>query len=69
MMSSLDENKVIDTVKQGFIIGMMPWNPGMEGLMRSVYRAGYKQREIEELEKKLEEINEARDKISDTQGD
>ena len=40
MMSTIDENKVIEAVKQGFIAGFMPFTPAMEDLMRQVYRAG-----------------------------
>ena len=66
-MSTIDENKVIEAVKQGFIAGFMPFTPAMEDLLRQVYRSGYKQKEIEELEKRLEEVNEARSKIPDVQ--
>ena len=60
-----DEDKVIDAIRQDYITKMMVLSPGIEILLRSAYRAGYKQREIEELEKRLEEVNEARNKISD----
>jgi len=56
MMSTPDENKVIEAVKQGFIAGFMPFTPAMEDLMRQVYRAGYKQRQIEEMEERLKSI-------------
>ena len=56
MMSTIDENKVIEAVKQGFIAGFMPFTPAMEDLMRQVYRAGYKQRQIEEMEERLKSL-------------
>ena len=65
MMGVIDEDKVIDTIRQDYATNMMIFSPGLEILLRSVYRAGYKQRQIEELEKRLEEVNEARSKISD----
>ena len=51
-----DEDKVIDAIRQDYITNMMVFTPGIEMLLRSVYRAGYKQREIEELEKRLKEL-------------
>ncbi len=52
----IDEDKVIDAIRQEYTIGMLNFTPGIEMLLRSVYRAGYKQREIEELEKQLKEL-------------
>ena len=51
-----DEDKVIDAIRQEYVTNMMIFSPGLETLLRSVYRAGYKQREIEELEKRLKEL-------------
>ena len=65
----IDEDKVIDAIRQEYALGLLNFTPGLEILLRSVYRAGYKQREIEELEKRLEEVNEARSKISTIEKD
>lgn len=54
----IDEDKVIDAIRQEYTIGMLNFTPGLETLLRSVYRAGYKQREIEELEQKIKELQE-----------
>ena len=54
----IDEDKVIDVIRQEYTIGMLNFTPGLETLLRSVYRAGYKQREIEELEQKIKELRE-----------
>lgn len=51
-----DEDKVIDAIRQDYVTNMMVFSPGIETLLRSVYRAGYKQREIEELEKRLKSL-------------
>ena len=51
-----DEDKVIDAIRQDYVTNMMVFSPGIETLLRSVYRAGYKQREIEEMEKQLKSL-------------
>jgi hypothetical protein len=35
---------------------MLNFTPGLETLLRSVYRAGYKQREIEEMQERLKSL-------------
>lgn len=52
----IDEDKVIDAIRQDYVTNMMVFSSGIEMLLRSVYRAGYKQREIEELEKRLKSL-------------
>jgi len=52
----IDEDKVIDAIRQEYTIGMLNFTPGLETLLRSVYRAGYKQREIEEMQERLKEL-------------
>jgi hypothetical protein len=52
----IDENKVIDAIRQEYTIGMLNFTPGLETLLRSVYRAGYKQREIEEMQERLKSL-------------
>ena len=53
-----DEDKVIDAIRRECATSLMAFTPGLENLLRSVYRLGYKQREIEELEQKLKELQE-----------
>ena len=53
-----DENKVIEAARQGFVIGMMDFSPGIEKLLRAVYRAGYKQSQIDYMEKRLKEMQD-----------
>ena len=52
----IDEDKVIDAIRQEYTIGMLNFTPGVETLLRSVYRAGYKQREIEEMQERLKSL-------------
>jgi hypothetical protein len=52
----IDEDKVIDAIRQEYTIGMLNFTPGLETLLRSVYRAGYKQREIEEMQERLKSL-------------
>ncbi len=52
----IDEDKVIDAIRQEYTIGMLNFTPGLEKLLRSVYRAGYKQREIEEMQERLKSL-------------
>ena len=54
----IDEDKVIDAIRQEYVTSLLAFTPGLEKLLRSVYRAGYKQREIEELEQKIKELQE-----------
>jgi hypothetical protein len=54
----IDEDKVIDAIRQEYATSLLTFTPGLEKLLRSVYRAGYKQREIEELEQKIKELQE-----------
>jgi hypothetical protein len=54
----IDEDKVIDAIRQEYATSLLAFTPGLEKLLRSVYRAGYKQREIEELEQKIKELQE-----------
>lgn len=54
----IDEDKVIDAIQKEYALSLLAFTPGLEKLLRSVYRAGYKQREIEELEQKIKELQE-----------
>lgn len=54
----IDEDKVIEEIRREYATSLMAFTPGLEKLLRSVYRAGYKQREIEELEQKIKELQE-----------
>ena len=54
----IDEDKVIDAIQKEYATSLLAFTPGLEKLLRSVYRAGYKQREIEELEQKIKELRE-----------
>jgi hypothetical protein len=37
---------------------MMDFSPGIEKLLRAVYRAGYKQSQIDYMEKRLKEMQD-----------
>lgn len=54
----IDEDKVIEEIRREYALSLLTFTPGLETLLRSVYRAGYKQREIEELEQKIKELRE-----------
>lgn len=54
----IDEDKVIEEIRREYATSLLTFTPGLETLLRSVYRAGYKQREIEELEQKIKELQE-----------
>ena len=54
----IDEDKVIEEIRREYVLSLLTFTPGLETLLRSVYRAGYKQREIEELEQKIKELQE-----------
>ncbi len=48
-----DEDQVIDRIRQDYVRHQLGFSMGLEQLLRSVYRAGYKQREIELMRQRL----------------
>lgn len=52
----IDEDKVIDAIRQEYATSLLTFTPALEKLLRSVYRAGYKQREIEEMQERLKSL-------------
>lgn len=54
MKNADDEDRVIDAARKGLEEAWMRLTPEMENLLRMVYRAGYKQAQIDKLERNEE---------------
>lgn len=53
-MNEIEENKCIKAVRDGMKEGFTHLTPEMEKLFRLVYRLGYKQCKIDQLQKELD---------------